>query len=212
MSKTSSIYKRNKEPVKPEPTPPSRLMRLLMEARWLVLVAITIFFFIILYTYSKADPGWTHAARVDQINNIGGRIGAWISDLLLFVFGLSAWWWGLWLLRAILRGYRRIANFLLLKETPKPGWILDRLMPNLGFLILITASASIEYLRMYSIKIPLPRAPGGVLGEFIGTQVVHHLGFTGSTLLLLILSALGFSLFLQMSWLQVAERIGAIVE
>lgn len=212
MSKTSSVYKRNKEPAKPVPAPPSRLVRLLTEARWFVLIAFTIFFFIVLYTYSKADPGWSHAVQVDKINNMGGRVGAWVSDLLLFTFGLSAWWWGLWLLRAILHGYRRIASLLLLKDTPRPGWFRDRLMPNLGFLILIASSAAIEYLRMYSMKTQLPRAPGGVLGELLGIQAMHQLGFTGATLILLILFALGLSLFLQMSWLQLSERIGTVVE
>lgn len=212
MSKTSSVYKRNQEPTNPVPAPPSRLARLLTEARWFLLIAFALFFFIILYTYSKVDPGWSHAVQVEKINNMGGRAGAWVSDLLLFTFGLSAWWWGLWLLRAILHGYRRIASLLLLKEIPKRGWFRDRLMPNLGFLILITSSASVEYLRMYSMKIQLPRAPGGVLGELVGTQAMHLLGFTGSTVILLILFALGLSFFLQMSWLQLSERIGAVVE
>ncbi len=212
MSKTASVYKRNKDPVNPGPTPPSRMVRLLVEARWFLLVAVTIFFFIILYTYSKGDPGWSHAVQADKISNMGGRVGAWVSDLLLFTFGLSAWWWGLWLLRAVTSGYRRIASLLLLKETPKPAWFRDRLIPNLGFFILIASSSSVEYLRMYSMKKPLPRAPGGVLGELLGTQVMHHLGFTGSTLLLLLLFALGFSLFLQMSWLQLSERIGTVIE
>lgn len=212
MSKTSSVYKRNKEPATPVPAPPSRLMRLLTEARWFVLIAITLFFFIILYTYSKADPGWSHAVHIDRISNLGGRIGAWVSDLLLFTFGLSAWWWGLWLLRAILHGYRRIARLLLLKETPKPRWFRDRFMPNFGFFVLIASSSSIEYLRMHSMKVQLPRAPGGVLGELIGKITMEQLGFTGGTLVLLILFALGLSLFLQLSWLQVAERVGTVVE
>ncbi|MCM1129757.1 MAG: DNA translocase FtsK 4TM domain-containing protein [Oxalobacter formigenes] len=212
MSKTASVYKRTKEPADPAPAPPSRLARLLTEARWLVLIALTLFFFIVLYTYSPADPGWSHAVHVDTIRNMGGKTGAWISDLLLFTFGLSAWWCGLWLLRAVLHGYRRIASLLLLKETPKPGWFRDRLVPNLGFLILLSSSAAVEYLRMYAMKIPLPRAPGGVLGEVLGAAAMEQLGFTGATLILLVLFALGFSLFLQTSWLQLSEKVGTIVE
>ncbi|MCM1512842.1 MAG: DNA translocase FtsK 4TM domain-containing protein [Oxalobacter formigenes] len=212
MSKTASVYKRTKEPADPAPAPPGRLARLLTEARWLVLIALTLFFFIVLYTYSPADPGWSHAIHADTIRNMGGKTGAWISDLLLFTFGLSAWWCGLWLLRAVLHGYRRIASLLLLKETPKPGWFRDRLVPNLGFLILLSSSAAIEYLRMYAMKIPLPRAPGGVLGEVLGAAAMEQLGFTGATLILLVLFALGFSLFLQTSWLQLSEKVGTVVE
>jgi hypothetical protein len=35
-------------------------------------------------------------------------------------------------------------------------------------------------------------------------------GFTGATLLLLLLFGLGFSWYFQVSWLAVAERIGAV--
>ena len=28
-----------------------------------------------------------------RLHNWGGRFGAYLSDLLLFIFGLSAWWW-----------------------------------------------------------------------------------------------------------------------
>lgn len=212
MSKTASVYKRNQEPSDPAPAPPSRLARLLTEVRWLALIAVTIFFFIVLYTYSPADPGWSHAVHADTIRNLGGKTGAWLSDLLLFTLGLSAWWCGLWLLRAIFHGYRRIASLLLLKETAKPDWLRDRFIPNLGFVILLASSAAIEYLRMYAMKAPLPRVPGGVLGEVLGTVAMEQLGFTGATLILLVLFALGLSLFLQTSWLQLAEKVGAIVE
>lgn len=212
MSKTASVYKRTKEPADPVPAPPSRLARLLTEARWLALIAITLFFFIVLYTYSPADPGWSHAVHADAILNMGGKTGAWISDLFLFTFGLSAWWCGLWLFRAILHGYRHIASLLLLKETPKPAWFRDRFIPNLGFVILLASSAAVEYLRMYAMKTPLPRAPGGVLGELLGTAAMEQLGFTGATLILLVLFALGLSLFLQMSWLQLSEKVGTVVE
>ncbi len=212
MTKTSSVYKRHQAQKNSLPAPPSRLARLLTEARWFLLIVVTIFFFIILYTYSKADPGWSHAVTVEKIHNMGGRLGAWFSDLFLFIFGLSAWLFGLWLLKAVIQGYRRISNILLLKETPKPKWFRDRFIPNVGFLIFILSSSAIEFLRMYSMKVQLPRMPGGVLGEFIGTYAMQQLGFMGSTLALLFCFALGLSLFLEMSWLQLAEKIGTIVE
>lgn len=194
------------------PAPPSRFLRLITEARWFIWIAITIFFVIALFTYSKADPGWSHAVTNTSIHNMGGRIGAWVSDILLFAFGISAWWCLLWLLKAILRGYRRISRLVRFLEEPKEHWFRDRFAPNFGFLVMILASSSIEFLRLYTLKAKLPRCPGGVLGELIGTEAHYYLGFTGSTLILLIIWALGFSLFLQMSWLQLAEGVGAFFE
>ena len=52
---------------------PSRIGRLLGEVRWFLLLAVTIAFLIILLSYNRADPGFTHASQVDEIRNLGGR-------------------------------------------------------------------------------------------------------------------------------------------
>ncbi len=65
------------------------------EIVWLILLAVTLYFFVIFITFNRNDPGWSHASYITRISNLGGRTGAWISDFLLFIFGLSAWWIGL---------------------------------------------------------------------------------------------------------------------
>ena len=58
-----------------------------------MLVAIGIFLALILMTYDRNDPSWSHTASIsDQIHNAGGALGAMLSDILLYVFGFSAWW------------------------------------------------------------------------------------------------------------------------
>ena len=210
MSKNISSYDRKKQDS--QPVTPSRSSRLITEAWWFVLIAVTIYFFLIFLTFNKADPGWSHANQVASISNLGGRIGAWISDLLFFTFGLSAWWLILWMVRAIWTGYRRISRLLLLQEEPEPSWLRDRILKNAGFIILLVSSTGVEYLRMYNTTARLPGIPGGVIGEIVGKAAQHYFGFTCGTLLLVLLCALGFSLFLQMSWLQLVERIGAFIE
>lgn len=210
MSKNISSYDRKKQDS--QPVTPSRSSRLITEAWWFVLIAVTIYFFLIFLTFNKADPGWSHANQVASISNLGGRIGAWISDLLFFTFGLSAWWLILWMVRAIWTGYRRISRLLLLQEEPEPSWLRDKILKNAGFIILLVSSTGVEYLRMYNTTARLPGIPGGVIGEIVGKATQHYFGFTCGTLLLVLLCALGFSLFLQMSWLQLVERIGTFIE
>lgn len=113
---------------------------------------------------------------------------------------------------AIWTGYRRISRLLLLQEEPEPSWLRDRILKNAGFIILLVSSTGVEYLRMYNTTARLPGIPGGVIGEIVGKATQHYFGFTCGTLLLVLLCALGFSLFLQMSWLQLVERIGAFIE
>jgi S-DNA-T family DNA segregation ATPase FtsK/SpoIIIE len=213
MSKPSNTaYTRNTS--MPQPLP-NRLVRLLSEARWLVVAVLAAYFILILASYSKADPGWSHASAVPQIANLGGRSGAWLADLLLFIFGFSAWWWCVGFLRLVVRGYRRLGNrYLLLSEEERgeEEHSSEGVIRWVGFALLMAGSVGIEQLRMYSLAAALPRAPGGVLGELIGGGAYAAGGFTGGTLLLLLLFAVGFSLFFQVSWLSVAERTGALIE
>ncbi len=189
---------------------PGRLARLLSEARWIAGAVAFLYFVLILLSYSKLDPGWSHANVVPRIANLGGRAGAWLSDLLLFIFGFSAWWWGVIFLRQVWRGWRRLTDKLGTKvEEPHHGEMYVRWI---GFALMFAGSVGLEYLRMWSWDVELPRAPGGVLGQLIGHASHVTFGSTGATLLLLLLFFLGFSLFFQVSWLAVAERIGAVVD
>jgi len=52
--------------------------------------AFAIFVLLALVSYSKTDPGFTHASDASEIGNWTGLVGAYISDALFFVFGLGA--------------------------------------------------------------------------------------------------------------------------
>ena len=169
-----------------------------------------LYFVMILLSYNKADPGWSHANTVATISNLGGRAGAWMADLLLFIFGFSAWWWGVLFLRTVWRGWRRLSDKL--ASPAEPEHQDEFIIRWIGFALMFAGSVGLEYLRMWSWQVELPRAPGGVLGQLLGHASQVAFGSTGATLLLLLLFGLGFSLFFQVSWLAVAERIGEKAE
>ncbi|MDH4456858.1 MAG: DNA translocase FtsK 4TM domain-containing protein, partial [Candidatus Methylopumilus sp.] len=63
------------------------------EALWLFFAAIGLYLVLILASYYHDDPSWTHSASENAvIHNAGGAVGAWISDMMLYMFGFSAWW------------------------------------------------------------------------------------------------------------------------
>ena len=70
---------------------PERAVQLMHEARWMLSLALALFLLLILFTYDRADPGWSHAVAGRVVQNAGGRVGAWVADLLLYLFGLSAY-------------------------------------------------------------------------------------------------------------------------
>ncbi len=162
----------------------------------------------------KVDPGWSHAVAMDghKLANWGGRVGAWLADLLLFIFGFSAWWLCIPLMRSSWLGYRHLSQKFVLKQELEPAHHHEGWIRGVGFVLLLVGSVGIECLRMYSLKAQLPRAPGGVLGSVIGTFTQNALGFNGATLFLLLLFGIGFSLFFHVSWMSVAERIGGAIE
>ena len=188
---------------------PNRLVRLLSEARWLALAAVGVYFVLILLSFHKADSGWSHAGFDPRVVNLGGRAGAWLADLLLFIFGVSAWWWCVLLLRLIWNGYRRLTSD---GAAPDPEHQQERIIRGAGFVLLFIGSVGLENLNMHGLHLPLPGKRGGALGDVIGQAAPVVLGTTGATLLLLLLFGLGFSLFFHVSWLAVAERIGAAIE
>jgi len=208
---TTSTYTR--KPAPPRQPMPNRLVRLLSEARWLATAVALLYFLLILLSYNKADPGWSHENAVPHVVNLGGRAGAWLADLLLFIFGFSAWWLCVCFARAVWKGYRRLHNrFVIEAAEPEPEHQGEAVIRWIGFGLMFAGSVGLEYLRMWSLKVELPRAPGGVLGQLIGHSAHTAFGFTGATLLLLLLFGLGFSWYFQVSWLAVAERIGESAE
>ncbi|MDB5853214.1 MAG: translocase FtsK [Herminiimonas sp.] len=211
MSRTAQTYTRNTTPAAPLP---GRLVVLLSEARWMAQLALSVYLVLILLTYARIDPGWSHASQVASLHNLGGRFGAWTADLMLFIFGFSAWWWCVMLFDLTWKGYRELsARFLVDRESkPEPAHQHEKWIRVAGFALLLAGSMGIEFVRMQSMKAQLPRAPGGVLGDIIGSAAHSALGFTGATLFLLLLFGTGFSLYFHVSWLSVAERIGGGLE
>ncbi len=189
----------------PEPETPSRGARLLAEARWILGAAAVIALASILITYQRADPGFSHSATGALIHNVGGRVGAWIADVALLVFGFSAWLWVVGGAAWALRGFRRLhARY---DGRGLPDWL-----QGVGFAVLLAACCALEALRPYTLGAQLPGAPGGVIGGLIASALQAALGFTGATVLLLVAIALGASLFFDFSWLALAERVGGWFE
>jgi DNA segregation ATPase FtsK/SpoIIIE, S-DNA-T family len=184
---------------------PERILALLRESRWLVLVAAALYLLLVLASFDKADPGWSHATATATIKNSGGRAGAWIADLSLYLFGASAYLWVLFLLFCVFWSYRRLES---------PDW-LDRrpfVVAVCGFLLLLVASSAIETLRFHTSTMQMPLLPGGMFGSVVGNATMAFAGFDGGTLVLLAAWAIGFSLFTGISWLTVIEGLGAGIE
>jgi len=183
----------------------NKLLALLRESRWLLLVACALYIALALYGYNRADPAWSHSASSALTDNPGGVLGAHLSDLLFYLFGFSAWWWVFFMLQRVWAGYRELRSDSIFDK--RELWVSVA-----GFAALLLASSALEAVRMHTLKVALPLAPGGMLGAVIGDALTRLLGFTGATLLLLAAIAASFSVFSGLSWLRFVDWLGAILE
>ncbi len=181
-----------------------RLGRVAREAGWIVFLGVALYLALALASHHPGDPGpfvSTGAAAANQ----GGALGAWLANALLYMFGWSAWWWVALATYGVLRLYRRVEAWEMLNRR-------SLAVALIGFVVLLAASTALESLRLHSAGSALPAAPGGVMGEVLGGFVSSALGFTGGTLVLLAAFAASFSLFTGVSWIRVAEVLGAAIE
>lgn len=179
---------------------------LMREAWWLVLVVVGIFLAVILFSYHPNDASWSHSAsQLDNTHNAGGTLGAWVSDMLLYLFGFSAWWWVVLAFYAMWLVYLRLE----IEEQNQRPTLLFNLA---GFGLLLITSCALEAGHLLVVPVQLPADPGGMLGNALDGALQSLLGFAGSTMVLLLLWAIGFSLFSGWSWILLTEKLGGLLE
>ncbi len=196
---------KNRRYYRPTNPLPEKIASLLQESRWLAVGGVALFLILALGGFNAEDPGWSHSVMASHVHNPAGRAGAWIADILLSLFGLSAWWWIVLLGMFVWWGFRKL-------NSPAAYGRRSMALAVGGFLMLVLASATLEALRFYSLKAALPAGPGGMFGSEFGRVLGAQLGYTGSTLLLLVIMAAGWSVFSHMSWVWAFEKIGEGLE
>lgn len=175
---------------------------LIKEAWWLGLVLVGMYITVVLFTYNPDDSSWSHMApETAQIQNSGGYVGALVSDLLLHIFGFSAWWW------AVLAFYAMWFVYLKLEvvdQSEQPFLLFN----FIGFAMLLVASSALEAGHIVTLPANLPIA-GGILGTAVDAGLRSLFGYIGSSMVLLLMFVVGFSLFTGWSWIMITEKLGA---
>ena len=194
----------------PPAAPPALLARLRQQALLIVGAVAWLLFVLALATHHLGDPGFSTSGGGGPLHNKAGVIGAWLSDLGLFLFGYSVWWLVPVGLRAWLSSLARAVRRE--PDTPASPPVLPRAAFWAGLALLMAASCALEWTRLYQWEPRLPGHAGGVLGFTLGPLSSHWLGFAGSGVLWIAALVAGMSLALGFSWLVLAERIGTAVD
>ncbi len=179
------------------------MQRRMKEAAFIVLAGFALFFFISLVSYHHSDAAWSATGSNSATLNAGGKVGAWSSDILLYLFGYIA--------------YMFPCGFLYL------GWRLfcerDEVyvhykqlltIRSVGFLLVLLSGTGLFSLHITSSGDYMPFSAGGILGTLIGPGLTSVLNSTGTSLLLLAMFFCGITLATGMSWLKLMDRTGGV--
>ncbi|MED5619689.1 DNA translocase FtsK [Ideonella sp. BN130291] len=206
---SGSTYTRKSSPRKAAAPEPAAVPAWRTQAALVAGAVVWLLFVLAMLSHSITDPGFTTSGDGSPLHNQAGLLGAWLSDLALFLFGYSVWWLVLVSARAWLGALARLLRHEAGHEPPTPA---ARLAFWGGLLLLMAASTSLEWSRLYRLEGHLPGHAGGVLGYTLGLFSTKWLGFAGSGVFWIATLVLAMALALRFSWVRVADAIGARVD
>ncbi len=186
---------------KPQKRFTAAVSRGLRESAVLAIGVIALVLFFALVSYHREDPAFSSTGGAEHaVGNLIGPFGAWLSDILFFLFGRPAY------LFPIMLG---VACFVMFRQRDDEE---GRTRVNTairigGFTLMLLASCGLA--TLHSDAGTLRETAGGVVGQFIGSGLAANLNFLGATLFMLAACMAGVSLAFGVSWLTIIDRIGA---
>ena len=170
----------------------------LLEVGIIVSAFVSIFITLSLFTFSPIDPSWSQQQWVAEIENSGGRVGAWIADILFFGFGFLAY-----LIPVIIVS---IAWALLWK--PSFSFDVDFLNLSLRIVGFIFTFFSLSALIALNVSDYLYYPSGGLIGDILAQSMLGFFSMLAVNLILLTFLISGTTLLFGFSWIRLIDGIG----
>jgi S-DNA-T family DNA segregation ATPase FtsK/SpoIIIE len=164
-------------------------------------LAVASFAVVSLTTFDTADPGWSSSGSASGVLNQAGVVGAYFADMSYALVGFVA----LVIPPSLLFwAYRRVKP-----RTSVALTATDRVISGFGWIAFLGASTGLVSLAMPANEF-LPQGSGGIIGYAISHWFTAAFSDFGARLLLSFCTLLGGTLALDVDWLKVADKVGAI--
>lgn len=160
------------------------------EVSALFLLALGVFYYLCILSYSPLDPAFFTSSGQDQIANLGGLVGSYLSGFFFAIFGGASYFIGAYF----------IINALLifLKKRTKP-----KLIDFIVYLICSTFLAVFLQLRWGQLDFGVQNvSAGGAIGRLLGEIGATYLGSLGVYLFVIFGGILTFVLATRLSLIE----------
>ena len=159
------------------------------------LLAFSLYIFISLVSYDSSDSGFFSKNSSEIINNLGGPLGATVSDFLFTLFGYGSY------LFLLIGSVWAIQTLFYEDKYPSNIKTAIRFFSSLFLLICFCSVGYFYFLENFS----------GFIGKEIFLSISSIFGDIGSLIFLIILIIPTLSLSFNFSWLNFIDQIGKIL-
>jgi S-DNA-T family DNA segregation ATPase FtsK/SpoIIIE len=173
----------------------------LREGAFIGVSAVCMYLLLALMTYSPRDPGWSATGTGGKIVNLGGPTGAWLADVFFSLVGYAAY------LFPLLLAYRAVIILLERHKDKGFDWLTFGIRA-LGLVLVMIAGTALAAMNDAGTS-GLPQGAGGILGQAISNNFTVAFSAVGSRLILLAVFLFGMTIFTDLSWLRLMEKVGA---
>ena len=159
------------------------------------LLAFSLYIFISLVSYDSSDSGFFSKNSSEIINNLGGPLGATVSDFLFTLFGYGSY------LCLLIGSVWAIQTLFYEDKYPSNIKTAIRFFSSIFLLICFCSVGYFYFLENFS----------GFIGKEIFLSISSIFGDIGSLIILIILIIPTLSLSFNFSWLNFIDQIGKIL-
>jgi S-DNA-T family DNA segregation ATPase FtsK/SpoIIIE len=178
------------------------VLRGLRESAAIALAVLALVLLVALVSYSAADPGYSYTGDGGPVHNRIGPAGAYLADLLYFLFGKPAY------LLPVMLGIAAVRT-LRAARTSEPLSPATHVVRTVGYTVLLICSCALATIHWNAGD--LRQTAGGLVGGAVGDGMAGPLKVLGATLILLAAWAASVTVALSVSWLTMIDALGRCV-
>ncbi|MDG2272950.1 MAG: DNA translocase FtsK 4TM domain-containing protein [Halioglobus sp.] len=173
----------------------------LREGAFIGVAAVCLYLLMALLTYSPFDPGWSATGSGASIRNLGGPTGAWLADVFFSLVGYAAY------LFPLMLAYRALVLLIQRSNEDNFDWTTFGIRA-LGLVLVMISGTALAAMNDTGVT-ALPQGTGGILGQAISDGFTVAFSAVGGRMILVAIFLFGITIFTDLSWLTVSEKIGA---